>query len=400
MTYNFDTLIDRSHSDSAKWKFYPEDVLPMWVADMDVRSPESVIRALIERAEHGLFGYAMPSDELIQTVCQRMDRLYGWAVTPEQVIVWPGLVTGANVVCRALGEPGDGVLVQTPAYPPFISAPKNNQLTFQDAPLALAADSAAPTFHYQVDFDVFESAITGRTRVFLLCHPHNPGGKIFSRDELTRMAEICIRHNVVICSDEIHSELLLGGASHTPMAALSPEIAAHTITLIAPSKTFNLPGLGCSFVICSDPEMVRRLRAAAEGLVPHVNVMGLAAALAAFRDDPDPIEWLADLRRYLTLNRDTLLDFLAREMPVMRSTVPDATYLAWIDCRAAGLQPDPFKFFLEQARVALADGALFGPNGPGFLRLNFGCPRSTLMTALERMKAALQAFEGSSRQAA
>lgn len=399
MPYDFDQPIDRRRSDSVKWHHYPDGVLPMWVADMDFASPQAVLRALHERVAQAVFGYPRPSEALLEAVCDRMYRLYGWSISPQHVVVFPGLVTGLNMVCRGLGQPGDGVLMQTPVYHPFLHAPKNHGLIMQDAPLTCVAGSpaigAGRTFHYQIDFESFENAITGRTRLFLLCNPHNPIGQVYTPGELTRLAEICLRRDLVICSDEIHAELLLGDSRHTPIAALAPEIAERTITLVAPSKTFNLAGLGCGFAISHNLEWLKRLRLASEGIVPLVNAMGLAAALAAYRDDPDVSDWLSSLLQYLTANRDWLVDFILRQLPEIRTTVPQATYLAWLDCREAGSDGSPYEFFLQQANVGLNDGSVFGPNGQGFVRLNFGCPRSTLVQALGRMKAALDSRRGS-----
>jgi cystathionine beta-lyase len=395
MPYNFDQLIERRGTGSEKWDFYPADVLPMWVADMDFAAPDSILKALHQKIDHGVFGYEHPSLELRQTVCDRMHRLHGWAVTPKQVVAVPGLVAGTNLVCRAFGEPGDGVLVQTPAYPPFLSAPKNNKLVLQTTELTQV--KTGRTFHYEIDYDAFEAAITppnggrGRTRLFTLCQPYNPVGQIYTREQLTRLAEICLRHNVIICSDEIHSELLLDGNRHVPMAALSPEVAERTITLVAPSKTFNVAGLVCGFVIIQNESLLKQFKAACEGFV-HVNALGLVSALAAFRDDPQVNEWLAGLRRYLTANRDVVVDYVATRLPDLKTTVPQATYLGWLDCRQAGIDGNPYEFFLQKAKVALGDGARFGPGGQGFVRINFGCPRAYLTQALEQMKEALSAL--------
>ncbi len=384
MTYDFDRIIPRRGTGSAKWEHYPEDVLPMWVADMDFASPEPLVRALHERADHPLFGYPAPSRRLAEAVAARMGRLYGWQVAPEHVVPVPSLVSAINVVCRAIGEPGDDVLNLTPAYPPFLSAPGLQGRTTTTTPLAAATEGG--TLRYELDLDAMAGALGPRTRLLLLSNPHNPVGLEYDPATLGRIAELCLRNDTVICADEIHSELLLGDTRHTPMAALAPEIAARTITLISPSKTFNVPGLGCGIAIISDPELRKRFTQAGMGIVPHVNAMGLAAARAAFEECDD---WLAALRAYLTANRDFLVTYVAEHMPALRTTVPQATYLAWLDCREAGIEGSPYKFFLEQAKVALSDGASFGPGGEGFVRLNFGCPRALLAEGLGRMAAAL-----------
>jgi cystathionine beta-lyase len=359
----------------------------MWVADMDFRSPQAITRALTDKVAFADFGYEIAPESLINIVIERMERLYNWSVQPQDIIVIPGLVTGINLVCRALGQPGDGVLMQTPVYPPFLSAPQGHKLIRQDAPLTYVADGRH--FHYEIDYDTFEAAITSQTKVFLLSNPHNPIGQTYTQEQLTRLAEICLRHNVVICSDEIHAELLLDNNQHIPLATLSPEIANQTVTLIAPSKTFNVAGLCCGFAIITNPEIRQRFIAASEGLTHGANSLGLAAAEAAYRNDPDTNDWLTTLLQYLTDNRDTLTEFVATQLPDLRVTQPQATYLAWLDCRAASL-PDPFEFFMQKAKVGLNDGITFGPDGSGFVRLNFGTPRATLLDGLERMKKALE----------
>ncbi len=382
--FNFDQLIERRGTGSLKWERYDPDVLPLWVADMDFASPEPAIQALHARVDHGLFGYELPSADLTEVICARLARLYGWAVLPEQIVFLPGLVTGINAACRAVGRPGEAVLVQTPVYPPFLTAPANHGLQLQTAELTPVVEGSI--LRYEIDYAAFEAAITPETRLFLLCHPHNPTGVDYSPQELSRLAEICLRHNVVICSDEIHCDLLLDGTRHTPLGALSPEVAAASITLMAPSKTYNVPGLGCSFAVIPQPELRRRVCEGCSGIVAHVNSMGLTAALAAYRYGD---EWLAAACRYLTANRDALVHFVQTRLPELRTTVPQATYLAWLDCRGA-VSGSPYEFFLEHARVGLNEGEEFGPGGQGFVRLNFGCPRSRLMTALEKMEAALK----------
>lgn len=382
--FDFDQVPDRHSTGSAKWQYYDKDVLPMWVADMDFAAPQPVIDALQRHIAHGDFGYSMPSPELLNVLCERLERLYHWHVTPEQIVCIPSLVTGINAVCRAVGEPGDGVLIQTPVYPPFLTAPGNHQRSLQMAPLAYQAQGQ--TISYSIDYDVFEAAITERTRLFLLCHPHNPTGVEYSRTDLIRMAEICERHQLVICSDEIHCDLLLDGTQHAPMASISPEIADRTITLMAPSKTFNVPGLKASFAIVQNPELRKQLAKATDGIVPWVNSLGLIAMQVAYRDCD---QWLQALRAYLTANRNTMVNFFAEHLPQLRTTVPSATYLAWIDCRESGIEGNPYEHFLKQGRVALSGGDTFGPNGQGFVRLNFGCPRSLLLDGLERIRSSL-----------
>lgn len=384
MGYDFDTIIDRRASDSAKWHFYNEDVLPMWVADMDFRSPEPILRAMHERVDHGVFGYGGLTAKLREVICERMARLYNWKIHPEAVVSLPGLVCGLNVVSRAIGDRGDGALVSTPVYPPFLSAPTNQDRELHSAPLALEERNGH--LFYSFDAATFEAAIQPNTRLFILCNPHNPTGRAYTRAELTQMAEIAERHNLVICSDEIHCDLLLGGTQHVPVASLAPEIAERTITLMAPSKTFNVPGLGCSLAIIPNADLRKQMQKASNGIVPHVNLMGYTAAVAAYTECQD---WLDELCIYLTRNRDFVVNYIAQELPQLRVTAPEATYLAWIDCRASGIDGNPQRFFLEQAKVALNDGGAFGKEGEGFVRLNFGCSRELLEQGLASMRQAL-----------
>lgn len=383
MPVDFNHAPGRRGTDSLKWQRYG-DALPLWVADMDFVSPQPVLAALQERIAHGVFGYGAPPDELTEALCERMADLYRWTVMPEQILYLPGLVCGLNVACRAVGEPGDAVLVQTPVYPPFLSAPTNQDRRLLTA--ELTATSRDGSLYYSFDDAAFEAAIGPRTRLFILCHPHNPVGRTFGVEELNRLATICERHDLTICSDEIHCDLLLDGRRHVPLATLSPEIAQRCITLMAPSKTFNIAGLGASFAIIQNPGLRRQFKHAMRGIVPDVNILALNAALAAYRHGDD---WLRELLIYLAANRDYAVEYVARYLPGVRVTVPEATYLAWLDCRDAGLPGNPHEFFLNKARVALNDGATFGPGGTGFVRLNFGCPRTLLAEGLKRMGAAL-----------
>ncbi|MBI5876229.1 MAG: putative C-S lyase [Chloroflexi bacterium] len=386
MSIDFDRIIDRrSTGTSEKWNRYPGDVIGMSIADMDFAAPDAVIEAIQARVQHPIFGYEWPLDARVkQVICERMARLYDWVIEPEQIVFLPDLVVGFNLVTRAVGAPGDGVLVQTPLFGPILKAPANQGRVLQSAPLRLVTQGS--TVRYEIDFDVFEAAITPRTRLFILCHPHNPAGRDFTPDELRRMAAICERRNIVICSDEVHADLLLGGTQHTPIATIAPEVARRTVTLMAPTKTFNMPSLEFGFAIITDAALRAQMQAAWAGSVPHGNVLGLMAAIAAYTQGD---EWLFALREYLTANRDALAAAVAAQLPGVRTTVPEATYLAWLDCRAAGITGSPWEFFLKQARVVFTDGEDFGPEGRGCVRLNFGTTRAVLNDALGRMQTAL-----------
>ena len=381
MPYDFDTLKDRKGSDSAKWKKYGDEVLPLWVADMDFVSAEPILQALHQRVDHGFFGYPMPLEDLCQTIRSRLKTLYGWEVPREELFFLPGLVTGLNFAVQAFANPGDGVLVQPPVYPHFLKDPVHHGRALLDPPLV-------PRGHtYEVDFEAFERAITPQARIFILCNPHNPVGRVYTQAELEKMAEICLRHRLLICSDEIHCDLVYGGFRHIPIASLSPEVAKSTITLMAPSKTYNLAGLRCGFAVIQDPGLAEGWKRVTLGLNPGLNIMGQVAALAGYRDGK---EWLDQVLAYLQGNRDFLSRSIAGRLPGVRMTRMEATYLAWLDCRDAGINGNPFQFFLKEAKVALNDGAEFGRGGEGFVRLNFACPRKMLSEALERMSAALK----------
>jgi cystathionine beta-lyase len=387
-TFDFDRLPARRDSDSNKWRKFPADVLPLWVADMDFASPPAVVAALRARVEHGFFGYLVERPELQEAVAERVGKRYGWRVDPEAVMPLPGVIAGFNLALRALTQPGDGLLVQTPVYPPILRAAGNHGLTRDGHALTRAGDG-----RYTVDPETFAAAIQPRTRAFLLCNPHNPVGRLFGRRELEAMAEACLRRELWIVADEIHCDLLFDGRQHVPVATLAPEVEQRTVTLIAPSKTFNVPGLKCAVAVVPNAALRARLAAAVSDLVPKINVLGHTAAVAAYREGDD---WLEALLRYLQANRDFLVREVAARLPGVRVTPPEATYLAWLDCRETGLA-DPYAFFLSEAKAALNDGTSFGPGGEGFVRLNFGCPRALLADALGRMAGALAARAGGRR---
>ncbi|PYO55978.1 MAG: putative C-S lyase, partial [Candidatus Rokuibacteriota bacterium] len=346
MQLDFDRVIDRRRTESNKWHKYPPDVLPLWVADMDFRSPEPVIRALRERVEHGVFGYGVEQPEFYEVFLDRLQTRYGWRVSPEAILVIPGVIPGFNLAARALTAAGDGLLLQTPVYPPIGRVPDNVGLTSDEMQLDLQPDG-----RYAIDFERFEAAIGERTRMFLLCNPHNPVGRVFRRDELERMAEVCLRRGLLICADEVHCELTFSRQRHVPIASLDAEIAARTITLMAPSKSFNLPGLKCAVAIIPNASLREKFVAAQLDLVRAVNVLGYTAALAAYRDGQP---WLDALLRYLEANRDFVVEYARSKLPGVRAASPEATYLAWLDCREADLpDSDPYTFFLDEARVAL-----------------------------------------------
>lgn len=380
--FDFDTPVERHGTGSMKWdKYKDKDIIPMWVADMDFRSPPAVIRAIQQRAAYGVFGYPLTPEELNDRVLSMLQETYDWSVESEWLVWLPGLVTGLNVACRAVGKDGDDVMTTVPVYPPFLSAPGFSRRGLIKVPLKEKDN------RWQFDFDRLEQMITDKTRMFILCNPHNPVGRVYTRKELAELAAICNKHDIVICSDEIHCELILDKDKvHIPTANLDPEVAARTITLMAPSKTFNIPGLGCAFAVISEKKLRHQFKNAMAGIVPRPNVLGYAAAMAAFAESTD---WHAALLDYLRGNLATIAGAM-RQMPPLLIAPVEATYLAWIDMRASGIK-SPARFF-EEAGVGLQDGIEF--DGPGFARLNFGCSRSLLEKALERMKVAMENYRG------
>jgi cysteine-S-conjugate beta-lyase len=389
MIYDLDRVPDRRPTDSIKWNQFDTDVLPMWVADMDYPVAEPVLKALRDRIDHGIFGYPgyvhpKPGtvSEFQRLLVERMETRYSWKVEPEEIIPLPGVIVGLNLTCHALGTPGGGVLIQTPVYPPFFRTAGNAGMVLQESVLTRLPDG-----HYEVDWDNFEAAFTDQTQIFILCNPHNPVGRVFQQEELERMAEICLRHGVIICSDEIHCDLVFRGYKHVPIASLDMEISRSTVTLMSPTKTFNLAGLQCSFVIVQNPELRKKLELATQGLVMWVNLMGMVAAIAAYRDGQ---EWLDQVLKYMEGNRDYLADYVGEQLPRLSMVKPEGTYLAWLDCRLAHFQGNPCEFFIQQARVGFNDGVTFGKGGEGFVRMNFACTRAVLTQALEQMKSALE----------
>ena len=384
--YNFDEIIDRTGHHSAKWSAVDDGCLPMWVADMDFRSPPSAINAMVERAQHGVFGYTMDPPKLKEVVVERMERLYDWHITSDDVLFSPGLVLALCATCSGFGAPGDTVLIQTPVYGSFFKAVRANRKFAGNVNMEYVADNAH-SFHYENDYDEFEQvARDRRTSIHLQCNPQNPAGFIYSRAELERIAEICLKHKLLIVADEIHSDLILED-QHIPIATLSEEIAQNTLTMIAPSKTYNLAGMACSVLIAQNKEIRETMAAALQSISAHVNIMGYEAAYGAYSGGD---EWLRQLLVYLKGNRDFAIEYIRRHMPLIKTTVPTSTYLLWMDMRNLPIEGDLMDFCHRTAGIAPSPGTFFGDAGEGFVRLNFGCPRATLETGLDRLRAAVE----------
>ncbi len=379
MQYDFDAPVDRSGTWSSRWERYRgRDVIPLWVADTDFRAPPAVLKAFAERVEHGVFGYTNPPEELRAAIVERMQRLYGWKIKPGWIVFLPGVVPGLHLAARHL-LPADGhVLVPTPIYHHFKRAVELAPRAHSDAPLALSGG------RWVFDEDALGAALRPNSRLLFLCNPQNPGGTIFTRSELERLAAVAQRHDLVICSDEIHADILLDpGKPHVPIASLAPEVSRRSVTLMSPNKSFNFPAAGCAFAIVEDPALRRAFSADHHATVHDASVFGYAGALAAYREGD---EWLAAQLAYLGENRD-LVEREVASMPGLAMAHVEATYLAWIDAAALGRR-DAHAHFLEHG-VALSPGAQFG--APAFVRLNFGTQRGRLAEALARMRRALQA---------
>ncbi|KGE76757.1 MalY/PatB family protein [Halomonas salina] len=391
MEFDFATPVERRHPPegdwpSQKWHRYGEDVLPLWVADMDFRSPPAVIEALRARVDHGVYGYGRVPDSLGQALCDWSATHYGWDIAPGWQLWLPGVVPALHVASLALTEPGDGVLTVTPIYPPFLQVAERTGRLAQQAAMR---PPEAPGDDWRLDLDALEAAITPETRLLLWCQPHNPTGRVWRDDELDGLAELVERHDLIVVSDELHADLMLDeGARHRPLAAAYPQLAERILTLWAPSKTFNLAGLTAACAVIPDAGLRRRFAAMAKGLQPDGNVLGLVAAEAAYRHG-DP--WRQALLETLRGHRARLIERVAR-WPGVTMTPPEATYLAWLDLREApALQgvASPQRALLDRAGVALSDGAPFGR--PGFARLNFGTTATQLEAALTRLDGVLGA---------
>ena len=386
MAYNFDRTPNRRISHILnKWTMFPKDVFPMWIADMDFAAPPPIRQALHKYVEHGDLGYQLPSRALYDAIAVRMQKLYNWKISADWIVTISGVNVGYNVAARTFCTSSRGYLIQPPVYNEFHETRRKVDVPQLEAPLMLIKEGNR--IHYEIDFDAFEREIRN-VNLFLFCNPHNPIGKIYSESELQQIADICIRNNVLIVSDEIHSELLLDQNTFRPLASLRPEIAERTITLISASKAFNIPGLFCAFAIIPNEELRKRYQESAYKMGIHANSAGLMASRIAYLGKCD--RWLTELRSYLARNRDFVLDYVAKYMPGIRITVPQATYLAWFDCTDLNLQPSAYDFFLQRAKVALSNGAAFGRGSEQFVRLNFGTSRRLLKQGLERMRRSLR----------
>ena len=389
MSYNFDEVINRKGTSCLKYDFavergYPKDVLPFWVADMDFRTAPCVIEELQKRVAHGIFGYTDPGADYRAAVWNWMREQHGWTPAEGSLTITPGVVFALGMAVQSFTAPGDAVLIQQPVYYPFSSIILGNDRQLVNSPLVLKDG------HYEIDFVDFEQKITQhRVKLFLLCNPHNPAGRVYTRAELQKMALICYQHGVTIVSDEIHSDFVRDGHTHTVLASISKEIAQHVITCTAPSKTFNLAGLQISNIFIENEQLRKKFRATIDHAgYSQPNALGLFAAQAAYEKG---LPWLTELRAYLEENYQRTKAFLAKELPKVTLIEPEGTYLLWLDFRAYGLTAKELDdIIVHEAGLWLDSGHIFGKDGEGFERLNIACPWSTLETGLQKLAAAFQ----------
>ena len=375
--FDFDRPVERRGTASLKWDRYPGNVLPLWVADMDFRAAPPVVAAMADLAALGVYGYDLLPASLVEAVQRFLLIRYGWEIREDWVVALPGLVPGLTHATLAYARRDEGVMTIAPVYPPFLEVPVAHGRRLQPVIAPLEHDT------WRLPLEDMEAAVTPETKLLLFCHPHNPLGRVWRAEEVAAVVEFCRRHGLVLCSDEVHCDLVLDSLSHLPAALAHPEAESVTVTLMSPSKAFNLPGLNFAYAIIPDPELRRRFRAVADGLLPLPGCFAVAGAEAAYRDGGP---WLAALIEYLRANRDRV-EAWAGALPAVTMTHVEATYLAWLDVRGLGL-PDPAAACVR-AGVALSDGAFFGD--PGCLRLNFGCPRVVLEDALSRLEAVFAA---------
>jgi cystathionine beta-lyase len=386
--YDFDRVLNRKGTGSVKWDYTEEifgekDIIPMWVADMDFETPREVMEAVKKRAEHGAYGYTEKPDAYYQSIIDWMRRRHGWEIEREWICHSPGVVSALNMLIMALTQPGDRILVQSPAYHLFFSTVKNNGRELVDNPLRLEDNK------YVMDYEDLEKKLSTGIKMMFLCNPQNPVGRVWDREELARVGELCNKYNTVIISDEIHSDIIYKGYKYTPMASISPAISENTVTCMAPSKTFNMAGLAASVVIIRNKELRDRFAEIIRNIgIEMGNIFGITALEAAYTHGE---EWLEELLEYLKGNLDFLTEFIESKIPGIKIVKPEGTYLVWLDCREIPLKDKALKeFMIHNAKVGLDDGDKFGTGGEGFQRMNIACSRATLEEGLKRIEIAVR----------
>lgn len=387
---NFDLAIDRTCTDCQKWDNVPTifgvpDALPMWVADMDFAAPPAVVKALHQRVEHGVFGYTFPSDSYREAICDWMEKRHNWSIQQEWIQFCPGVVPALSLIVDAFTEPGDQVVIQTPVYPPFYSVVQDHGRELVHNPLLRSEDG-----DYSMDFeDLEESFSAGKVKMLILCSPHNPVGRVWSRAELERLASLCQQYNVLVVSDEIHADLVFEPGAHTPFAALSEDAAERSIICTAPSKTFNIAGLNTANIIISNAQLRSKFRKILNRYaIGSITPMGAAATEAAYREGG---QWLDELLVYIRGNMELVANYAQEHLPELKVVIPEATYLLWIDFRGMGMSHEDLnRFLVQEAKLGLNSGGAFGKEGEGFMRMNLACTRATVQEALSRLHKAVE----------
>ncbi|WP_159882125.1 MalY/PatB family protein [Paenibacillus puerhi] len=390
MSYNFDELIDRRNTRSYKWDqaeklFGHADILPLWVADMDFPCPPAVRDVLVKRAELGVYGYAIHTDSYFDSIVQWYKRRHDWQLDPAWIADSPSIVTSLSLAVELFSEPGSQVVLQSPVYYPFYDVIRSNGRVVAKNPLVIRNG------RFEMDYDHLESLFKGGAKLLLLCSPHNPGGRVWERSELLRLGELCLQYGVTVVSDEIHCDLAFPGHKHIPFASLSPELADITLTCLAATKTFNLPGLHTSFIVASNPQIRRKVVQRIKALSLHMaNHFAQDAVQAAYNEGE---QWLDDMIAYVKGNLDYALEYLQQHLPQVKPLVPDGTYLLWLDCRGLGLEVKDLKDLMyNKAKVAFNEGSVFGSEGEGWLRINLACPRSIVKRGLDQFCQAASAY--------
>lgn len=384
MKYNFDEIIDRKNSDSIKWatlkeNYGDEEILPMWIADMDFKSSDEIIEALKERVEHGVFGYIYRKDSFYDSIIKWVKDHHNWDIKKEWILFTPGVVMGLNIGVRELINEGDKVLVQPPVYPPFYRVLDNNNRVVNENPLIFDGNK------FVMDIEGLKATIDDKTKLMMLCNPQNPVGRVWSKEELEILGKICIENDITIISDEIHSDLILKGNKHTPMATISKDIENRTITLMAPSKTFNIAGLVTSIAIIPNEEIRNIYKKAIEKMeIDNTSIFGALGLEVAYNHGQ---EWLDQVMEYIEDNIDFAVDYIENNIPEVKVTKPEGTYLLWLDFRSLGKSPEELNdALLKIGKIALNDGVPYGTGSEGYFRLNVGCPKSILEEGLKRIE--------------
>lgn len=384
MAYDFDKIINRRGTDSKKWnnlkeEYGSEDLLPMWVADMDFKSPKEVIDAFKERVDHGVFGYPDIGDDVYEIIIKWAKERYNWDIKKEWILFTPGVVAGLNIGIKEIGRKGDNVIVQSPVYPPFYRVVENNERELKINPLKFDGEE------FMMDFDDLEEKIDEKTKLMVLCNPHNPVGRAWTKDELTRLGDIAIKNDLPIISDDIHCDLTLEGVKHVPIASISKELEDRTITLMSPSKSFNIAGLFTSIAIIPNKTFRETYEKVIEKMeIGSVSIFGALGVKTAYSEGG---KWLDEVLKYVEGNIDYAIDYIGREIPEVKVVKPDATYLLWLDFRGLNRTADEVRdALLEVGKIVLNDGRPYGKGGEGYFRLNVGCPRSIVEEGLERIK--------------